>query len=407
MITEVSIQSLGAQGDGVTADGIFVPGALPGEKARIDPNGHRARLVELTHTAPDRVDPACPHFQNCGGCTLQHASDGLVAGWKRDLIHRALANRGILDVDIRPIHVSPEHSRRRVTLAGRRTKKDVIIGFHPEASDAITPITTCIVASRGIAAVIPALADLTRTGASRKGTLRMTVTMSEDGPDVAVEDGKPVEGPMYGQLVAIAATADLARLCWNGETVVTRRPPYQRMGKARVLPPPGGFLQATKDAEDVLVAAMREAIGPARRIADLFCGAGTFTLPLADQAEVLAIESHAAALDALDAAWRQTEGLRRVRTAPRDLFRRPVLPREFKGLDAVVIDPPRQGARTQTEHLAQSDVQRIGAVSCNPATFARDARTLIDGGFRLDWIQPVDQFRWSPHVELAAAFTRP
>lgn len=406
MIREATIETLGAQGDGVTADGIFVPGTLPGEQARIDANGHRARLIEVTHEATERVAPICTHYDNCGGCTLQHASDGLLAGWKQDLVHRALSARGITGVAVRPIHVSPPHSRRRVTLSARRTKRDVVVGFHPTASDAITPITACPIAAPEVSSILPALAELTRTGASRKGTLRITVTTSEEGLDVSVDGGKPIEGPLYGQLVAVAATADLARLSWNGETVVTRRPPYQRMGRARVLPPPGGFLQATRDAEDALVGAMREATDGCKRIADLFCGSGTFTLPLAETAEVLAIESEIEALEALDAGWRQADGLRRVRTAQRDLFHRPLLAREFKGLDGVVFDPPRQGARSQTEHLAQSDVPRIGAVSCNPATFARDARTLIDAGFVLDWVQPVDQFRWSPHVELAAAFSR-
>ena len=407
MITETQIQTLGAQGDGVTADGVFVPGTLPGETVRIDAAGHRGRLVAITAPAAQRVQPVCPHVDTCGGCTLQHASDELLADWKPDLIRRALAARGITDVLIRPIHVSPPHSRRRVTLAARRTKRDVLVGFHPPGSDAITPITDCTVADPRILPVLPALAELTRTGASRKGALRLGVTVSEAGLDVAVSGGKPIEGAMYGQLVAIAATADLARLCWDDEIVVTRRPPYQPMGRARVVPPPGGFLQATADAQAALVLAMREAVGPAKRLADLFCGSGTFSLPLAEQAEVLAVEADPAALQALDAGWRQAEGLRRVRTAARDLFHRPLLPREFKGLDAVVFDPPRQGARAQAEHLASADIARIGAVSCNPATFARDARLLIDGGFRLDWVLPVDQFRWSPHVELAAAFSRP
>jgi 23S rRNA (uracil1939-C5)-methyltransferase len=178
------------------------------------------------------------------------------------------------------------------------------------------------------------------------------------------------------------------------------------MGRARVVPPPGGFLQPTRDGEAALVEAVGEALGNAGRVADLFAGSGTFTLPLAEQAEVHAVEGEEDALAALDAAWRATPGLKRVRCERRDLTHRPLLPDELKGVEAVVVDPPRAGARAQAEQLARGEVPRIAAVSCNPATFARDARTLIDGGYRLDWVQPVDQFRWSAHVELVAAFRR-
>jgi len=173
-----------------------------------------------------------------------------------------------------------------------------------------------------------------------------------------------------------------------------------------VIPPAGGFLQASRVAETALVAAMRRAVGPAKRIADLFAGSGTFALPLAEQAEIWALESDPGSVAALDAAWRKAEGLKAIRAEVRDLVHRPVRPHETKGLEAAIFDPPRQGARAQCEQLAQADIPRLGAVSCNPATFARDARLLIDGGYRLDWVQPVDQFRWSPHVELAAGLTR-
>jgi len=198
----------------------------------------------------------------------------------------------------------------------------------------------------------------------------------------------------------------VARLGWNGDPVATIRSPEVGIGRARVVPPPGGFLQPTQPGEAALLEAVREAVGRAARIADLYCGSGTFSLPLAEQAEILAVEGMPAAIAALDAAWRNTPGLKRVTCERRDLAHRPMLPAELKQMDAVVIDPPRAGARLQSEQLARSAVPRIAAVSCNPATFARDARTLIDGGYRLDWVQPVDQFRWSPHVELVAGFLR-
>lgn len=407
MVEQLTIESLGAQGDGVTADGVFVPGALPGETVRANPIGHRAELVEIVDPAPDRQSAACPHFGQCGGCSLQHASDGLLSIWKQDLLRRALVARGIEGVDIKPTITSPPRSRRRITLSGRRTKKTTVIGFHAAASDEVIPITSCTVATAAIMAGLPKLERVVEVGTSRKGALRITVTETEAGLDVAVEGGKPVEGGLYGELVAIAATSDFARLSWDGDPVVTRRPPWIALGPSRVVPPPGGFLQATKAGEEALLAGTLAAIGNARRIVDLFAGSGTFSLPLAQQAEVHAVENQAEALEALDAAWRQTPGLKMVEHEVRDLYRRPLLPAEFKSFDAVVLDPPRVGARAQCEHLATADVARIAAASCNPATFARDARTLIDGGFRLDWVQPIDQFLWSPHVELVAGFSRP
>lgn len=406
MVVETVIESLGAQGDGVTAEGLFVPFALPGERVRLMPSGHRARLEAILSRAPGRADPPCPHFGICGGCALQHASDAMLAGWKADLIRRALASRGIDGVEIRATATSPAGSRRRATFGTRRTKRGAVVGFHAANSDELVPITTCHVAEPALLAALPAVAELAEVGASRKGAMRFTVTASERGLDIAGEGGKPIEGPLYGQLVAVAATRDLARLSWDGEPVVTRRQPVQRMGRAWVAPPPGGFLQATREGEAALVAAVREAVGRASRVADLFAGSGTFALPLAEAAEVRAVDADEDALAALDTGWRGAEGLKQIDTERRNLLSRPLLARELSGFEAVVLDPPRVGARAQAEQIAQAAVPRIVAVSCNPGTFARDARALVDGGYRLDWVLPVDQFRWSPHVELAAAFSR-
>lgn len=406
MSVETVIDSLGAQGDGVTAEGVFVPFTLPGERVRILPAGHRGRLEAVLSPAPERVPPACPHFGSCGGCALQHASEQMVADWKSELIRRALSSRGIEDVEIRPIATSPARSRRRATFGARRTRKGTLIGFHGAGSDEIVPISSCDLVEPALLEALPILAELTETGASRKASMRFAVAMSERGLDIAAEGGKPVEGPLYGQLVAIAATRDLARLSWDGEALVTRRQPLQRMGRAWVAPPPGGFLQATHAGEAALVAAVRETIGRAGQVADLFAGSGTFALPLSETAEVLAADADGAALEALAKGWREAEGLKRVTTERRNLLSRPLLAHELARFDGIVFDPPRAGARAQAEQIAISAVPRIAAISCNPATFARDARALINGGYRLDWVLPVDQFRWSAHVELAAAFSR-
>jgi 23S rRNA (uracil1939-C5)-methyltransferase len=385
---------------------LYVPGTLPGERVRVARTGDRAQVLELLAASPDRIVPACRHFGECGGCAVQHASDAFAAAWKRDLVVRALASRGIEGIPVRETLTSPPASRRRIVLTARRTKKAVTVGFHAAGSDRIVAVTECPVAAPALAAAIPRLGELVQALGSRKGELRLTLTDSAAGPDMAVTGAKPLDGPARALLAGVAARAGLSRLAVDGDEVVTLAPPLQRIGRAEVLPPPGGFLQATREGEAALLAAVREAIGPARHVADLFCGAGTFALPLAETAEVDAYDSEAPALAALDRAWRAAPGLGRISTHRRNLFHRPVMAHELKGTDAVVMDPPRAGARDQSERLADSAVPRIAAVSCNPATFARDARILIDGGYVLDWVQPVDQFRWSAHVELVAAFRR-
>ncbi len=404
---EVEIESLGARGDGVAESGaLYVPYTLPGERVRVVRHGDRGRVEAVLTPSTERIAPVCPHFGTCGGCALQHASERFTARWKRDLIAVALGARGITEVAIRPMVTSAPESRRRITVAARRTRKGVLIGFHAPAATDIVPIETCAVAEPSLIAVLPRLEELVGLAASRKGEVRFTLTLTKGGIDVAVAGAKPLEGPAKALLAGVAARAGIARLGWNGEEMAVMQTPDVAMGRARVVVPPGGFLQPTREGEAALRQAVGEAVGEARRIADLFCGSGTFTLPLAEQAEIHAVEGEAEALAALDAAWRATPGLKRVRCERRDLSHRPLLPDELKGVEAVVIDPPRTGARTQAEQLARGKVPRIAAVSCNPATFARDARILIDGGYRLEWVLPVDQFRWSPHVELVAAFRR-
>jgi 23S rRNA (uracil1939-C5)-methyltransferase len=402
---EIIIDRLGRQGDGLTAGGLRAPFTLPGERLRGTVTGDLVTDVEILAPSPDRVRPPCALFGSCGGCALQHASDDFLADWKADTIRRALAAHR-LETEIRPTLTSPPRSRRRAVLAGARTRKTATLGFHARRSGAIVPLADCHVLHPDILAGLPALAAITRAGTSRSGAIRLAVTAGPAGLDVAVAGAKPLDAALGTSLADIAAATGLARLGWDGEPVATARPPFQTFGTARVVPPPGAFLQATAEGEAALVAAARTAIGPARRIADLFCGCGTFTLPLADTAEVLALEGDAAMVAALEAGWRGAPGLHRVVARSRDLFSRPLLAAELKGLDAVVIDPPRAGAEAQSREIAGSGLARVASISCDPASFARDAAILVSGGFRLDWVQPVDQFRWSGHVELAAQFSR-
>lgn len=394
------IERLGHRGEGVAA-GLFVARALPGEVVEgVVENGRIAQPRIVTPSA-DRIAAPCRHYKACGGCALQHASDDFVARWKEQIVARALEAQG-LTAPFRPMHTSPANTRRRATLSGRRLKSGALVGFHARASDTVTAVPDCRLLHPALLATLTALEEVTLAGASRKGELALTVTVLDGGVDLSVKGGKPLDTALRVAMPQIAARHALARLTWEGETLYQAQPPRLTFGRATVSPPPGAFLQATADGEAALVAAILEAVGDARHIADLFAGCGTFALPIAERAEVHAVEGEAAMLDALDTGWRASAGLKRVTTEARDLFRRPLLPDELARFDALVIDPPRAGAEAQFEQIARAGVPVIAAVSCNPVTFARDAKQLVQAGYRFDWVQVIDQFRWSPHVELAA-----
>lgn len=401
----ITIQRLDLQGEGVAGE-LRIARALPGEVVEGAVAGGRIAQPRILTPSPARVAAPCPHYRACGGCALMHADDGFVAAWKAQVVARALAARG-LAAPFGPTHVSPPGSRRRATLAGRRLKSGALVGFHARASDSLSAIPDCRLLDPRLIAALPALQAVTLAGASRKAELALGVTALQPGLDLAVAGGKPLEAGLRAELAQIAAGAAISRLSWAGETVFQAEAPWVVMGRARVSPPPGAFLQATPQAEAAMVAAVRRALGPARRVADLFAGCGTFALPLAEGAEVHAVEGEAAMLAALDRGWRGASGLRRVTTEARDLFRRPLDPEELARFDALVIDPPRAGAEAQMHRLAQARVPVIAAVSCNPITFARDTAVLAAAGYRLDWVQVIDQFRWSPHVELVARLALP
>jgi 23S rRNA (uracil1939-C5)-methyltransferase len=403
-MVEVTIERLGHHGDGIAQGPLYVALTLPGEVVEGAPEGDRIAAPRILKPSSDRVAAPCPHYRSCGGCSLMHASDAFVARWKTEVIETALAAHG-LSAPMRQIATSPPRSRRRATLAGRRTKKGALVGFHARRSDTIVPIAECHVLAPALLATLPALEEITRLGGSRSGVLAFALTLSSAGVDLRVTGGKPLDGELRASLPRFAAS--FLRLTWEDEPVFADAPPVQRFGAASVTPPPGAFLQATAEGEAALLAAVSEATEGAARIADLFAGCGTFALPLASAAHVHAVEGGAALLATLDAGARHAPGLNPVTTEARDLFRRPLAREELSRFDAVVIDPPRAGAEAQTRALAEAQVPRIAAVSCNPVTFARDAALLVAAGYRLNWVQPVDQFRWSPHVELAASLSLP
>ena len=404
-MTHTTILRLGHRGDGIAEGPVYVPRTLPGEVVEGEIAQGRMDAPRIVTPSPLRIKAACPHYRNCGGCALQHAQTDFVSQWKEGVIRQALAAQG-LAAEFRAPHNSPLHSRRRASFSGRRLKKGALVGFHARASDVITPVPGCLILHPDLTAALPLLEDLTARFGSRKTTMSLSLTRSDAGLDLAVSGGKLLDDALRAELGQWAGQAGLARLAWEGEVVAQSQPPFHQIGRAQVTPPPGAFLQATKPAEQALQAAVALGVDDAARILDLFAGCGTFTLPLAERAELHAVEGEAPMLHALDAGWRQATGLKRVTHEARDLFRRPLLPAELAKYDAAVIDPPRAGAEAQSTALAASAIPQIAAVSCSPATFARDAKILVGGGYRLEWVQMVDQFRFSPHVELAAKFTR-
>jgi 23S rRNA (uracil1939-C5)-methyltransferase len=410
---KLTIDRLGHHGDGIAmaedAAGkmvpIYAPGCLPGEEVEGDLVKDTLTNLRIITPSPKRVKPPCAHARSCGGCLMQHVSDDFVAEWKQGIVVGALAAQG-LSAKFRPIATSPARSRRRATLSARKTKGGVQMGFHARASDTLVAVPNCQLLHPDLIAAFPALEMLVKLGGSRTVEVQLTVTRSLAGADVAVTGGKPLDAALQMEMARLCEAHKIARLTWNGETVALRAAPVQRFGRALVAPPPGAFLQATAEGETALLQAVALAIGSARKVVDLFAGSGTFSIPLAERAEVHAVEGEATMIAALEKGARMAEGLKWLTAETRDLFRRPLEPDEFKGVEAVVIDPPRAGAEAQVAVLAKTAVPVIAYVSCNPATFARDARVLVEAGYQLDWVQVVDQFRWSSHVELAARFSR-
>lgn len=409
MADTLTITRLGARGDGVaeTAAGpVFVPYALPGEEVTAEVAGDRGRLLDVASAAPERRTPECPLFTRCGGCATQHMAEATYRAWKRDIVVTALARAG-LDAPVADLVDAHGEGRRRATFHARQVDGATRVGFMAARSHALVPIERCPVLAPGLDRAPTAAEALARLLAGRGKPLDLQVTATTGGLDIDIRGLGPAKDAERLRLVEAAAALDLARLSLHGEVLVERRPPLIAMGPTLVAPPAGGFLQATAAGEAALAQLVVDAVGKAKHVADLFAGTGPFALRLAARAEVHAVESAREALAALDRAFRMTPGLRRITGEARDLFRRPLLPLELDRFDAVVFDPPRAGAEAQAAQIAAAKVPLAVAVSCDPGTFARDARLLVDGGMRLVGVTPVDQFRYSSHVELVGVFERP
>lgn len=403
---ETTIDRLGAKGDGVARIGgadRFVPGALPGERWEIAADGAARRLSD----SPDRVAAPCRHFGRCGGCMAQHMGEGIYLDWKRAIVREAFAHRGIA-AEVLPVRRMPAHTRRRAFLGVERRGDDVLIGFREEGQHALVDMAECLLLDPAIVAALPHFKAMARIAMPDKSSGRLVVTKLDAGLDVAFDNGhKMLQPEKRAELACLAEAARVARLVVAGDPIVVRAEPRLTIGGVEVDVPPSMFLQAVPEAERLMIDLVLEAVPKkARRVGDLFSGLGTFTFPLARRTQVTAFDSDRRALAVLEAAARRATGLKPIEVRVRDLFREPLSPKELEGFDAVVLDPPRAGAAEQTERLSRSKVPVVIAVSCAPATLARDARTLLDAGFRMGPILPIDQFLYSPHVEAVTVFRR-
>ncbi|SCB59797.1 23S rRNA m(5)U-1939 methyltransferase [Rhizobium aethiopicum] len=416
MSTEtVTIEKLGAQGDGIASHAggpIYVPFSLPGETVAIARVKSHGTIMSIAAPSPDRQEPPCRHFGpdgvngTCGGCTLQHLADAPYRAFKRQLVIDALKSKGLTPEVGETIPAHPGE-RRRVVFAARRTEKDMLVGFNQAESHHIVAIEECPISSPGIVARLPAIKAIAASLATSAEPFRIAVLETLSGLDLAVDEIKKLSDPQRRKAIeTVLALRGIARVTVNGEILVEPSKPLVDFGGVQVSPPPGGFAQATKPAEEAMAALVLAHAGKSKRIADLFAGAGTFSLRLARVGRVHAVEAEAKALAALDLAARKSQGLKPVTIEKRDLFRRPLMTPEFKPYDAVVFDPPRAGAEFQCKELARSAVKKIAAVSCNPLTLARDLAILVEGGYRITGVTPIDQFLWSSHVEVVATLEK-
>lgn len=390
---------IGARGDGVSASGRYRAGSVPGDW--IDGDG-------TLHAGPNRQDAPCPHYGQCGGCQLQHVADVALRSFYVDRVHHALAAHGLEAREICPPLMSPPHTRRRAALRAQRRGPKVRLGYQAAGSHQLVDIVQCTVLDPALAALLAPLRQLLLRLMGPRGDAHVHLTLIDGGTDVLLSGVEALGLDAHDAIMAFCTEQNIARFAIDAgdgpEDRWAPSPARVTLGGVAVPFPHAAFLQATRDGEAALVAAVRRIVGNATVVADLFCGIGTFALSLNAEVNVYAAEAGRDAIGALRSAANSTQ--RHVACEHRDLYRRPLTPAELARSDAVILDPPRAGAQDQIAELANAPVARVAYVSCNPTSFARDAAVLIGGGYRLDWVQPVAQFRWSTHLELAAQFSR-
>jgi 23S rRNA (uracil1939-C5)-methyltransferase len=412
VVERLVIDHVGHRGDGVAVvDGLtaYVPYTLAGETVEVAPisgQPDRRRLLQVEHASPQRITPFCPHFAICGGCAIQHWDSEHYRAWKRDIVVETLSQAKIV-CDVAPLIDAHGLGRRRITLHARMGTHDVLkVGFAAASSHDIIPVDRCPILDPGLSGALDAAWAIAEPLISIGKPLDIQITATDNGLDVDVRGSGPLPAKMIAMLSRVAEQHRLARLTRHSELVLMRTPPTIMIGAAQVTLPPGSFLQATAAGEEALAALVSGHCKRSKHIADLFCGVGPFALRLAATSRISAFDSDAGAVAALQKAATSTSRLKPIKAETRDLFRRPLMPQELRDYDAIVFDPPRQGAQAQVQQLAASKIPVVVAVSCNVATFARDARILVDGGYRIEGVTPVDQFRHTPHVELVARFKR-
>jgi 23S rRNA (uracil1939-C5)-methyltransferase len=412
VVERLTIDHVGHRGDGVGFAGgesLFVPYTLAQETVEVEPvadHPDRRSLSRIEHASPERIAPFCQYFGACGGCAIQHWQPEAYRAWKRRIVIETLEHAGI-DCEVAALVDAHGAGRRRITVHARRGGDgELRTGFAAASSHAIVAISDCPILDPGLRGALDAARALAEALKPTAKPLDIQVTSASNGLDVDVRGSGPLTTALIASLSDLAQQHGLARLTRHGELVLMRTPPTIEIGAARVILPPGSFLQATLAGEEALAALVAAHCKRAKHIADLFCGVGPFALRLAAKARVSAFDSDAGAVSALQKAATSASGLKPIKAEARDLFRRPLMPQELRDYDTVVFDPPRQGAQAQVKQLAASKIPVVIAVSCNVATFARDARVLIDGGYKIEGVTPVDQFRHTPHVELVARFTR-
>jgi len=418
MLKRVTIDHIGAKGDGIVKaeDGvIYVPFAAPGDDVDLKIQGRQGRIKHIHTPSPDRTEPICGHFGRCGGCSLQHVTSDYYTVWKKKQITTALSHRGFEDVDVAEPYISPLGSRRRArfNVVGRG-KNVAVVGFSERLSHNLIDVQECPVLAPEIADFIEPLRKFLGRQLDQREKMTVQVNLADNGLDVILEGRGDPDLNLRMDIAEFAQSQDLARICWFDmklkktfhEILAERRQPFVTFSGRTVYLPPGAFLQATREAQDILTAKAIAALSEADKVVDIFCGCGTFAVSLAGKKSIHAVDGNQDMVEALTKSCNQMTDLRQFTTEVRDLFLRPLLPHELNEFDAAIIDPPRAGAREQVEEIAHSSLKKLVMISCNPATFARDARILVDAGFVMGIVHPVDQFLYSPHLEIISVFDR-